>query len=217
MGRILYFQWHSFMNARMERALQKLEIAYDTFFYTFTDWEKDEEFCCRFEKKLISEKYEKVLSVNYSPLISRVCEDHQVPYISWVYDCPIHIREHETLYNSCNTIYFFDRMQAETYQKQGINARHLPLAVDSEVFRTVYMTPVSVEEQRKYNTEIALGREALSDRIPVLSAAADGISERLSGGHYCRAVESIWRLPDTGTGDGGAFVGSEPLLCKGKW
>lgn len=47
-------------------------------------------------------------------------------------------------------------MQAETYQKQGINARHLPLAVDSEVFRTVYMTPVSVEEQRKYNTEIAL-------------------------------------------------------------
>lgn len=50
MGRILYFQWHSFMNAGMERALQKLEIAYDTFFYTFTDWEKDEEFCCRFEK-----------------------------------------------------------------------------------------------------------------------------------------------------------------------
>ena len=45
MGRILYFQWHSFMNAGMERALQKLEIDYDTFFYTFTDWEKDEEFC----------------------------------------------------------------------------------------------------------------------------------------------------------------------------
>ena len=40
MGRILYFQWHSFMNAGMERALQKLEIAYDTFFYTFTDWER---------------------------------------------------------------------------------------------------------------------------------------------------------------------------------
>ncbi len=43
MGRILYFQWHSFMNAGMERALQKLEIDYDTFFYTFTDWEKDED------------------------------------------------------------------------------------------------------------------------------------------------------------------------------
>ena len=166
MGRILYFQWHSFMNAGMERALQKLEIAYDTFFYTFTDWEKDEEFCCRFEKKLISEKYEKVLSVNYSPLISRVCEDHQVPYISWVYDCPIHIREHETLYNSCNTIYFFDRMQAETYQKQGINARHLPLAVDSEVFRTVYMTPVSVEEQRKYNTTDCSAGENIAAGFP---------------------------------------------------
>ena len=58
MGRILYFQWHSFMNAGMERALQKLEIDYDTFFYTFTDWEKDEEFCYQFEEKLASETYE---------------------------------------------------------------------------------------------------------------------------------------------------------------
>lgn len=150
MGRILYFQWHSFMNAGMERALQKLEIDYDTFFYTFTDWEKDEEFCYRFEEKLVSETYEKVLSVNYSPLISRVCEDHQVPYISWVYDCPIHIKNLDTLCNSCNTIYFFDRIQAETYQKQGINARHMPLAVDTDVFRSVYMTPASAEDQRGY-------------------------------------------------------------------
>ena len=156
MGRILYFQWHSFMNAGMERALQKLQIDYDTFFYTFTDWEKDEEFCYQFEKKLASETYEKVLSVNYSPLISRVCEDHQVPYISWVYDCPIHIKNLDTLCNSCNTIYFFDRIQAETYQKQGINARHMPLAVDTDVFRSVYMTPASVADQRKYHTEIAL-------------------------------------------------------------
>ena len=36
MGRILYFQWHSFMNAGMERALQKLEIAYDTFYMKTT-------------------------------------------------------------------------------------------------------------------------------------------------------------------------------------
>lgn len=156
MGRILYFQWHSFMNAGMERALQKLEIDYDTFFYTFTDWEKDEEFCYQFEEKLASETYEKVLSVNYSPLISRVCEDHQVPYISWVYDCPIHIKNLDTLCNSCNTIYFFDRIQAETYQKQGINARHMPLAVDTDVFRSVYMTPASIADQRKYHTEIAL-------------------------------------------------------------
>ena len=65
------------MNAGMERALQKLEIDYDTFFYTFTDWEKDEEFCYQLEEKLASETYEKVLSVNYSPLISRVCEGKQ--------------------------------------------------------------------------------------------------------------------------------------------
>ena len=32
----------------------------------------------------------------------------------------------------------------------------MPLAVDTDVFRSVYMTPASVADQRKYHTEIAL-------------------------------------------------------------
>lgn len=108
-------------------------------------------------------------------------------------------------------------MQAETYQKQGINARHLPLAVDSEVFRTVYMTPVSVEEQRKYNTEIALVGKLYQTEYQYYLQPLTEYQRGYLEGIIAAAVESIWRLPDTGTGDGGAFVGSEPLLCKGKW
>lgn len=156
MGKILYFQWHSFMNAGMERALQKMGVVYDTFFYAFEDWEEDDSFCENFEQKLISDKYEKVFSVNYSPLISKVCECHQIQYISWVYDCPIHIRNLETLRNKCNTIYFFDRIQAEEYKKQGIDARHMTLAVDTDVFRETYTKQVDAASEEKYDTEIAL-------------------------------------------------------------
>ena len=112
MGKILYFQWNSFMNDGIERALQKMNIIYDTFCYQFADWEKDDAFCEQFEAKIKTGAYRAVFSINYAPLISTVCARHDVRYISWVYDCPIHIRNLATLKNSCNTIYFFDRVQA---------------------------------------------------------------------------------------------------------
>ena len=55
--KILFFQWHSFMNEGIECALNKLEYAYDTFFYQFTDWEKDDRFCELFRDKLKSQAY----------------------------------------------------------------------------------------------------------------------------------------------------------------
>lgn len=36
--KILFWQWHSFMGKGMERALHRLNIAYDTFFYQMNDW-----------------------------------------------------------------------------------------------------------------------------------------------------------------------------------
>ena len=40
--KLLFWQWHSFMGKGVERALQKLEVEYDTFFYQMKDWEEDE-------------------------------------------------------------------------------------------------------------------------------------------------------------------------------
>lgn len=132
--KILFFQWHSFMNQGIERALKKLHIEYDTYFYQFTDWEKDEIFLEKFEEHLKKNSCQSVLSVNFSPLISKICKMQGIPYISWIYDSPIHIRDLSSMKNSCNRIYVFDRGQAEEYQKSGIDAGYMPLAVDTELF-----------------------------------------------------------------------------------
>lgn len=34
--KLLFFQWHSFMNKGIERGLKELEIPYDTFFISLT-------------------------------------------------------------------------------------------------------------------------------------------------------------------------------------
>lgn len=157
--KILFYQWNAFMQKGIENALKRMRIEYDVFFYQFADgdsWEKDETFVHKFSESLNQCGYDAVLSVNYVPLISNICEEKAIPYISWVYDSPIHIRNLETMHNACNRIYFFDRGQAEEYQKMGYeNAYHMPLAVDTSVYEKTLRT-ISMEDRKNYRTEISL-------------------------------------------------------------
>lgn len=140
------------MNQGMERALKELELDYDTFFYQFTNWEKDDVFTERLEERLRNNTYSRILSVNFSPLIAKVCERMGILYIAWIYDSPPHIRDLESMKCSCNRIYFFDRGQAEEYQRLGIDARHMPLAVDPEVFGAV----TAGKKKGQFCTDISL-------------------------------------------------------------
>ncbi|MCI5873721.1 MAG: DUF3880 domain-containing protein [Clostridiales bacterium] len=155
--RILFYQWHSFMNEGVERAWKQLGIEYDTFFFQQTDWESDTGIVDLLERKIKENRYDMVFSINYAPLVSMVCEREQLLYVSWVYDAPIHIRNTESMKNSCNRIFFFDRMQAEEYARQGIAAYHMPLAADVETFerygvRSQYQTDISLVG-KLYQTE----------------------------------------------------------------
>ena len=154
---ILFWQWNAFMQKGMERALKDLNIEYEVYFYQLNDWEKDDIFKEKFRDKLSQHRYHTVLSVNYCPLISELCQKEGIKYVSWVYDAPIHIRDIRSFHNSCNQIYFFDRGQIEKYKKAGYsNIHHLPLAADTEVWE--------IEKDRKYECDVAfVGRLYKSD------------------------------------------------------
>lgn len=136
--KVLFFQWDAFMQKGIEAALKELNIEYDTFYYTMKDWDNDSELESSLDRYIAVYKnvYDCVFSVNFSPVISDLCNRLKLPYISWVYDCPINIRRTEVLKNKCNTIYFFDRIQAQHYMENGVaGAKHLPLAADVDTFR----------------------------------------------------------------------------------
>jgi spore maturation protein CgeB len=147
--KILFYQWHSFMNKGMERALKQLDMEYDVFFYQQTDWEKDEQFADKLKRAVAG--HDLVLSVNFSPIVSGVCEKAGIRYLSWIYDSPVHIRNMESMKNSCNDIYVFDRGMAEEYRKMGIAAKHMPLAVDTEVFAAALQSGTD-----EYRAQVAL-------------------------------------------------------------
>ena len=159
--KLLFWQWHSFMGKGVERALKKLKIEYDTFFYQMKDWENDKEFVQQLEKRLISGLYNVVFSINFNPIISDVCEKYRVAYRAWVYDSPIHIRNLAPLKNAYTKVYFFDRGQADEYRKNGIGAEYLPLASDVEIFY-----PIAVSEQ--VLTTSAVPQTAAHPVFPIL-------------------------------------------------
>jgi spore maturation protein CgeB len=147
--KILFYQWHSFMNKGMERALNQMGMEYDVFFYQQTDWEEDEQFAQKLKAAVAG--HDLVLSVNFSPIVSGVCEKAGIRYLSWIYDSPVHIRNMQSMKNSCNDIYVFDRGMAEEYRKMGIAAKHMPLAVDTEVFAEALQSGTD-----EYRAQVAL-------------------------------------------------------------
>lgn len=133
--RVLFFQWNAFMQRGIEKAFKRLNISYGTYYHIFKDWDSEDGFVEKLTNQIKSGGYDAVFSVNFAPLVAESCQAAGVQYISWVYDCPLHIRRTETLALSCNKVYFFDRMQMEYYRSKGMNTvYHMPLAVDTEIF-----------------------------------------------------------------------------------
>lgn len=98
---------------------------------------------------------EAVISFNYFPIISMICNTCQLPYYAWVYDCP-----HFTLYAKqialpCNHIGIFDREMVEHFKRYDVSTiYHVPLSVDTDYFMDV-VNKASLQQRKKYGCDIS--------------------------------------------------------------
>ncbi len=89
------------------------------------------------EKMLLTALHEKVpdvvFSVNFFPVISRVCQAEDIRYVSWSYDGPYILLYSDTISYPCNVIYVFDKEMCLEYHRSGIyTVHHMPLAVNTK-------------------------------------------------------------------------------------
>ena len=84
---ILFYQWNAFMQRGMENALKRLNIEYEVYYDCARDWDSDNEFADRFRKRITAGIYDVVISVNFMPVISDICNDCSVMY----HGCMIHL------------------------------------------------------------------------------------------------------------------------------
>lgn len=83
------------------------------------------------EKKIKDGEYLFVFTMNFSPVVSAVCQNVLVPYFSYIMEWPVAELYDQTVKNPCNFIFCFDRAVFEK-MKRIIPERsyHLPLGAD---------------------------------------------------------------------------------------
>ena len=61
-----------------------------------------------------------IISFDFFPALSQICESYNIKYVSWVYDWPNYTLFHKEAYNKCNRIFLFEREMALNYYRNII-------------------------------------------------------------------------------------------------
>lgn len=113
------------------RAVKKLEYQFTEFAWEIKNHHADAAFAQAFIGKIHAEKIDVVFSYDYFPMIAMICEMNHIPYVSWIYDCPLYTLESKTLGYDSNYIFCFDLAYAERLAEAGAkHCYHYPLAAD---------------------------------------------------------------------------------------
>ncbi len=74
-----------------------------------------------------------VFSIDYFPFISIVCERVGIPYAALSVDCPVAEIYSDTIRNSCNRIFLFDRVQYDSVKDENpAGIRYMPLGAEAD-------------------------------------------------------------------------------------
>lgn len=126
---------------------------------------EDTAFMDLMEKEVSQGSYDLVLTTNFWPVVSKVCNKHDIPYVSWFFDSPPNLPTAECMEYPCNRIYFFTRGDYETYKAMGLdNIYYLPLAVNVDRLDAIRA------DQKKYGAEISFVGRLYESMLPAIKA-----------------------------------------------
>ena len=161
-----------------------LEIVRYPFDYEESKIRNDSEFEIKFEKYLKRHVPDFILSFNFLPVVSKVCNKVGIKYVSWIYDNPeIFLYSYQVI-NPCNIVLMFDSRQYEIFKNGGIKTvDYLPLAASTR--RLDAIIP-SEKEKKRFCADISFVGSLYTERkqyyeeiAPKLSPYSRGYLEGL--------------------------------------
>lgn len=128
---ILMYRWKAYNYRDIERTFRLLGHTVDNIEQELGSYDVSPEFERVIEDKIHENQYDMVFTVNYFSLISNVCMRTGIKYMSWTCDNPLISMYHESVFNSCNYIFTFDKTNYLEFREMGVeHIWYLPLAVD---------------------------------------------------------------------------------------
>lgn len=133
MKRGLMHCWSAAYEDTVREAFVRAGVNLDYYKYPVSNYDNDENIMNAVEEYF--KKYEDtespcefVFSINYIPVLSKVCQRNGVKYISWSVDSPLATLYSKTITNECNYFFTFDKVQMEEAVGLGAShVRHMPL------------------------------------------------------------------------------------------
>lgn len=150
---ILMYRWKAYNYRDIEQTFKLLGHTVDNIEQELGSYDVSPEFERVIEAKIRENHYDMVFTVNYFALISNVCMRAGVKYVSWTCDNPLISMYHESVYNSCNYIFTFDKTNYLEFKGMGVeHIWYLPLAVDVNRLDAVIE---SANDIAKYQGDVA--------------------------------------------------------------
>ncbi|WP_027206651.1 glycosyltransferase family protein [Butyrivibrio fibrisolvens] len=134
--RILYYDWDEFNGEDCRDAMRRLGHHVDTVRLNMKGFDVTPEIegtlKTFLEKKECGIRfYDLLYSFDYFPNLSEICNKYNMPYVSWVFDCPHYILDSYTAYNDVNHIYVFDKMLCSYMNSKGVGTiKYSPLGIN---------------------------------------------------------------------------------------
>lgn len=146
------FQKNGYQVAEMNREIENLDY--------------DVAYIKNLSEVILSGDYEFVFSVNFIPIISKLCNVLKIPYVCWLVDSPVVTMYSEAVKGEYNRIFIFDRALYEQYHSQNPeHIYHLPLAANVNHWDSV-CEKITSAEQIKYGNAISFVGSLYSEKCP---------------------------------------------------
>ena len=105
--KILIPDWKSFGRDDIRETL--VNLGNEVIFYQKEprNYRQDPRFRSELRNYVKEEHIDLIFSSNYYPILSNVCNDIKIPYVSWCYDSPLVLTYSDTIFHNCNYIFIF--------------------------------------------------------------------------------------------------------------
>lgn len=137
---------------------------------------------------LLKGGYHYVFSLNFIPIVSRVCQIFNIPYISWSVDCPEFMLFSKTLSNSCNYIFLFDQDMVQKFSPRNPgHVFYMPLGTNVKRWDKI---TVSSQERKQFQTEVSFIGSLYTEKSKYRSYQMDKVLPPYLKGFYNGLVEA---------------------------
>lgn len=164
---VLLYQYGSICEPDIIAGLQELGFHVDTITDEITDKEiTSKEQLTLVDHALQQKDYTFIFTINFFPVISEICNIYHIPYLSFIVDSPVLELHSDSIQNSWNRIFLFDRMLYEEFSPYNPDCIfHLPLATNTERWDHT-IRQASGRERKQFSSELSFVGSLYTEKCP---------------------------------------------------